>query len=131
VIYLLDTHAFVWWLDDDPKLGKKARAALSSPSASVLVSAVSIWEMAIKLSLGKLRMRKSDAAALHELPTRCGFTDLPIHARHASAVLDLPRHHPDPFDRMLIAQALAERSVLVTSDESIEHYDVRTLDAQR
>ena len=129
MIYLIDTHVLVWWLGDDPKLGKKSRAALASPSASVMVSAASIWEMAIKLSLGKLRLRRADAAALADLPERCGFKHLPVTARHAAAVHGLPRHHDDPFDRMLAAQAVVENLVVVTADERLGQYSSRTLDA--
>jgi PIN domain nuclease of toxin-antitoxin system len=129
VIYLLDTHAFLWWLADSPKLGRKARAALADRNSSVLVSAASIWEMAIKSSLGKLRMRKMDAHKLAELPKRCGFGELPISAAHAATVNDLAFHHHDPFDRMLVAQALVDNLVIVTADDTLGKYAPRTLDA--
>jgi PIN domain nuclease of toxin-antitoxin system len=131
VRYLLDTHAFIWWLADDPRLGRKARAAIAAKRSSVLVSAASTWEMAIKASLGKLRMRRVDLVALSELSTRCGFSDLPVTSSHAALVRNLALHHHDHFDRMLVVQAMAESLVLVTADEQFKAYAVRRLDADQ
>jgi PIN domain nuclease of toxin-antitoxin system len=123
---LLDTHAFLWWLADDPALRKEARQAVADPSAIVHVSATTLWEISIKRALGKLEVESPDLAA--EIPAN-GFVELAITGRHALAAGSLPRHHDDPFDRMLVAQALAEDLVLVTRDPALEPYGVRTLAA--
>ena len=121
---LLDTHAFLWWLNDDPKLRAKARAAISDPGASVYVSAATIWELSIKARLGKLDLEGTDPVG--EIAAN-DFLELPISARHALAAGDLPRHHDDPFDRMLVAQAQLEDLVIVTHDSKIDAYGVATL----
>lgn len=127
--YLLDTHVFLWTLTDDRRIGPKARAALSAPRASIFVSAATVWEMAIKLSLGKLKMKRAELAVLSTLPERCGFSDLPVTTAHAAQVRDLAFHHHDPFDRMLIVQALSEQLVLVSADDQFGAYAARVLDA--
>ena len=126
---LLDTHAYLWWLADDDKLSYEARDVLADPRTSAYVSAASIWEIAIKAKLGRLRL--GSARALAEATEIAGndFAELPIRARHAAAAGALPRHHDDPFDRMLVAQAQIEDLVLVTCDEKIGLYDVRVLAA--
>jgi PIN domain nuclease of toxin-antitoxin system len=121
---LLDTHAFLWWLNDNPKLGEAARAAISDTSSGVWVSAASIWELAIKTALGKLQIESDDL--VREISAN-GFTELPITARHAWAAGNLPRHHEDPFDRMLIAQAQAENLVLVSRDPVFDSYGIQVL----
>lgn len=123
---LLDTCAFLWWLDDDRRLGRAARQAIAGPSALVFVSAATIWEIAIKTALGKLDVGGAD------LPREIagnGFLDLPITARHAAAAGALPRHHEDPFDRMLIAQAASEGLTVVTRDGAFEAYGIALLPA--
>ena len=119
---LLDTHAFLWWLGDDPKLSPAARAAIRDPDALVHVSAASIWEIAIKVKLGRLDVQDSDCAAEIEAN---GFVELAITARHAQSAGALPRHHDDPFDRMLIAQAQLEDLVLITHDRRLRRYGTR------
>ena len=116
---LLDTNAFLWWLGDNPKLSPAARAAIRDPDALVHVSAASIWEIAIKIKLGRLDVQDSDCAA--EIDAN-GFVELPITARHAQSAGALPRHHDDPFDRMLIAQAQLEDLVLITHDRRLRRY---------
>jgi len=116
---LLDTHAFLWWLGDDPKLSPAAREAIRNPDALVHVSAASIWEIAIKVTLGRLDVQDSDCAAEIEAN---GFVELAITARHAQTAGALPRHHDDPFDRMLIAQAQLENLVLITHDRRLRRY---------
>lgn len=121
---LLDTHAFLWWLTDDRRLGKIARAAVSSPASIVHVSAASIWEISIKASLGRLSLGKLDVVlAIHEN----GFQELPISASHAHAAGALPRLHDDPFDRMLVAQALVEDLKLITRDEELTAYGAESV----
>jgi PIN domain nuclease of toxin-antitoxin system len=127
VRFLLDTHVFLWWLQDHRALSAVARAALSDPKAQVAVSAVSIWEIAIKASLGKLSLRGIAARDLGELPSACGFEGLPFSTAAAAEVLGLPFHHHDPFDRALIGQARVESLVLVTHDAAIAAYEVQTM----
>ncbi|HTQ79111.1 MAG TPA: type II toxin-antitoxin system VapC family toxin, partial [Thermoanaerobaculia bacterium] len=99
---LLDTHAFLWWLADDPKLRAETREAVADPKTVVYVSAASVWEIAVKARLGKL---EAGSANLYEEIGANDFLELPISARHAVLAGALPHHHNDPFDRMLIAQA--------------------------
>jgi len=124
---LLDTHVFLWWLGDDRRLSAGLRRRIGASDADVLVSAASIWEMSIKLSLGKLSLEGADTNRLEELIGQCGFGDLPVTARHASMVSTLPRHHGDPFDRLLIAQTRAENATLVSVDPAMRAYDVRII----
>lgn len=121
---LLDTHTFLWWLADDRKLSARARSAIARPSSLVYVSAVSLWEIAIKARLGKLHVENADLEA--EIAEN-GFGELPITARHAHQVAGVPRHHNDPFDHMLVAQAQIEELTLVTFDPAFEHYAVNRL----
>jgi PIN domain nuclease of toxin-antitoxin system len=120
---LLDTHIVLWWLSDDPTLTAGLKDRLDH-EPDVYVSAATIWEVAIKQSIGKL---KPD-----DLPERVrdsGFRHLDVTADHGIAAARLPRLHRDPFDRMLIAQAKAERLTLVTRDPQIAKYDLETLTA--
>lgn len=121
---LLDTHAFLWWLGDAPQLSAAAREAIRNPQALVHVSAASIWEIAIKAKLGRLDVHDSDCAA--EIDAN-GFVELAITARHAQSAGALPRHHDDPFDRMLVAQAQLEDLVLVTRDRHLRRYGAQLL----
>lgn len=123
---LLDTHAFLWWLADDPQLEAQARELVADPRAVVYVSAVSLWEIAIKSRLGKLDAGSADL--LEEIATN-DFLQLPISARHALLAGSLPGHHEDPFDRMLIAQAWMEELTIVTRDAAFAAYGVPLLPA--
>lgn len=122
---LLDTHALLWWLDDHPTLSKKARAAIADGKNLVLVSAVVVWEIRIKQALGKLKVPRNFKHALDEQP----FEMLDIKVEHAHAVGDLPPHHRDPFDRMLVAQATVEGLTIVTRDLRFKKYKVPLIDA--
>jgi PIN domain nuclease of toxin-antitoxin system len=115
---LLDTHIFLWAVTDSRKLTAPARATIRSATA-VHVSAASIWEIAIKSRLGKL---KGDAAALTDAIEASGFVELPITSRHAALTAQLPLHHSDPFDRLIVAQALSEPLVLLTADPLLSRY---------
>jgi len=126
VTLLLDTHTLLWWWNRQARLGKRARATISDPSQRVLVSAASCWEIAIKRALGKLDWARS-GLAVHIADD--GFEELPITAENGEAAGALPLHHRDPFDRMLIAQAIAERAQLVTADRRLEAYGVPVLRA--
>ena len=120
---LLDTHALIWW---DEGVGLDARATDAIRAAEqVYVSAASGWEIAIKASRGRLTTRRRLAEAVAE----SGFEELPVRLAHAEGVRDLPWHHRDPFDRMLVAQALSDRLTVVTRDRVFAKYGVRTLKA--
>lgn len=122
---LLDTHALLWWLLDDPALPGRARRAIEKAEV-VYVSSASVSEIAVKQRLGKLPERSLSVAELPELIAQCRFAPLPITDRHAAGVAALPHHHRDPFDHLLIAQSQAEKLVLVTRDERFATYGVRT-----
>lgn len=112
---LLDTHAFLWW--DEDELPKKVVLRIQR-AEEVFVSAASAWEISIKAALGKVSVKGSVAEALEDY----GFSPLPITLEHAEGVRALPRVHRDPFDRILVAQALAEDLVLVSADEVLRKY---------
>jgi PIN domain nuclease of toxin-antitoxin system len=116
---LLDTHVVLWWRTDSPKLGREARQAITT-AEMVWVSAVSGWEVAIKQGLGKLRM----AGSFGDVVSAGDFSELPLTLRHAERLTGLRAHHADPFDRMLIAQALVENLTLVTNDRQFSRYEV-------
>ncbi len=120
---LLDTHIALWWLADDPSLSEKVRSHIIDTGNAVFVSAVTVWEVAIKASIGKLQI---DGSWLDELMSD-GFQQLPVKWSHAEGVRHLPMIHRDPFDRMLIAQAMEERLILVTADETIPTYPTQCL----
>jgi PIN domain nuclease of toxin-antitoxin system len=124
---LLDTHALLWWLTDSPRLRAAWRRAIGDSQTRVLVSAASIWEIAIKSAMGRLGLDLPQDVALENFAALCGFEDLPVSARHAAAVLELPPHHADPFDRILVAQARLERLTLVTADKAMRAYEVEVL----
>ena len=122
---LLDTHALLWWLDDDPTLRKAARTAIEAEDAEVAVSAATVWEIAIKHALGKLRLPEDIEGAIAYYQ----FRPLPISVQHAIGAGALPLHHADPFDRILVAQARAEHLTIVTRDPRILLYGVPTIAA--
>ncbi|MEY4414355.1 MAG: hypothetical protein RIQ53_1648 [Pseudomonadota bacterium] len=118
---LLDTHVALWAITDSPRLPIKARELIVSPKTTLWVSAASVWEIAIKHSLGRGDMPVSAQEALgHFLDS--GYRMLPIEPEHAAAVGELPAHHADPFDRILIAQALIEPMRLMTHDALVAKY---------
>ncbi|MFZ2971379.1 MAG: type II toxin-antitoxin system VapC family toxin [Ferribacterium limneticum] len=118
---LLDTHVALWAITDSPKLSAKARDLIASPKTNVWVSTASIWEIAIKHALGRGDMPISGQDALRYF-VGSGYRQLPIEAEHAIAVEDLPAHHNDPFDRILVAQALVEPMRLMTHDATVALY---------
>jgi PIN domain nuclease of toxin-antitoxin system len=121
---LLDTHALLWWLADEG-LNDRAREAIADPANLVAVSAASAWEISIKKALGKLAVPDD----LEQQVQAGGLVPLPIGIAHGIAAGRLPRHHDDPFDRMLIAQALAEGLTIVTRDKRFDNYGVALLAA--
>ena len=117
---LLDTHAALWWLTGD-RIGEDAARELQDETNQLVLSAVVVWEVAVKRSLGKLQSPPDFAAQV----LRAGAHALPVTIEHAAAVENLPWHHRDPFDRMLIAQASVERAAIVSRDEAFRPYGVR------
>lgn len=124
---LLDTQIFLWFLADESRIPEEAREAIGSRRNSVLVSAASVWEIAIKASIGRLGIARADVLRLPRLIDTAGFDELPVLARHAAAVTAPPMHHRDPFDRLLVAQARTEGLTLVTTDPALRAYDVGLL----
>ena len=120
---LLDTHTFLWALSEPNRLSKKQIAAMEDPTNKVYVSSISITEITIKASLGKLELSFDPINAAE----RSGFAMLDFSAKDALLLKDLPFHHRDPFDRMLITQAISRKLVFVTQDSLMDPYDCRTL----
>lgn len=123
--YLIDTHVFLWWMVTPERLSSAAREIIESESGEVAFSTISGWEIAIKSSLGKLT-----GVPFADLPAEIasfGWTALPLLLHHLPILAELPFHHHDPFDRALIAQAIAEKLVFVTRDERAHLYELPTL----
>ncbi|MDP2268798.1 MAG: type II toxin-antitoxin system VapC family toxin, partial [Deltaproteobacteria bacterium] len=114
--YLLDTHAFLWWVNDSPELTATTRLTIADARNECFLSLASCWEMAIKSSLGKLRLVKPVARFVSEHMAANGFTLLNIELSHTAKVEKLTFHHRDPFDRLLIAQAMTEKLTIVSAD---------------
>jgi len=119
---LLDTHVALWAITDNENLSNKARELILAPRSTVWVSTVSLWEITIKHSLGRGDMPVSGRDALHYF-NQAGYRVLSIEPEHALAVEELPSHHQDPFDRLLIAQALVEPMRLITHDAAVARYN--------
>jgi PIN domain nuclease of toxin-antitoxin system len=124
---LLDTHAFLWWIGNAPDLRPKPKQAIANINNECYLSTASCWEMAIKSSLGKLRLAKSIELFVTEQLAANGFSLLNIDLRHASKVEMLPFHHRDPFDRLLIAQAITDKMTIVSADKAFLKYGVKVL----
>ena len=120
---LLDTHVLLWWLDNHPNLSRQARTAIADGRNLVFVSAAVIWEIQIKQALGKLKIPANFRKVLGQQE----FEPLDITMEHAYAVADLPQHHRDPFDRMLVAQAKVEGLTIVTHDNRLIKYKIPIL----
>jgi PIN domain nuclease of toxin-antitoxin system len=119
---LLDSHVFLWWKMKDPRLSPAMVRAIAE-AKEVYVSAATAWELGLKVSLGKLRLPESVEDGI----VSAGFTELAVHFRHTREAVALPSHHHDPFDRMLVAQALCEGLTLMTHDDKITRYEVAVL----
>lgn len=124
---LIDTHAFLWWVEGDRPLGAKARAALTDQDNECLLSLASVWELAIKAGLGKLRLALPVQRYVVENVVANNFRLLEIRVSHLGRVESLPAHHGDPFDRLLIAQALEENLAVVTADPVFRRYGVKRI----
>jgi len=124
---LLDAHALLWFISNDSQLSTAARANIENPAHEKLVSAASLWEIALKLSLGKLKLpRPFDEVFPRQLEVN-GFELLPISCVQLNQLAALPFHHRDPFDRLLIAQALADDMTIVTRDTAFSQYRVKIM----
>jgi PIN domain nuclease of toxin-antitoxin system len=124
---LLDTHAFLWFVMGSANLSGRARALIEDPSNEGLLSIASLWEMAIKVSLGKLTLSASFDDLIPEQLNSNGFGLLNIRIAHVSLVATLPFHHRDPFDRLLIAQGLTEKIPVVSIDSAFDAYGITRL----
>ena len=122
---LLDTHAFLWWCEDSPELSKKARKAMTADDC--FVSLVSFWEIAIKISLNKLRLPGIVDRYLADQMSRNGFEQLEITFRQIMRCASLERHHGDPFDRLLIVQAQEESLPIVSRDPAFDRYGIQRI----
>lgn len=125
---LLDTHSFLWWIRDDRRLSARAREIFDDSGNELAFSVVSGWEIAIKARLGKLRASDGELGAyLSKHLNENSIRVLPIYLSHAVRVADLPPHHADPFDRLLVAQSTVEEMPLLSSDPLISRYPVEVI----
>jgi PIN domain nuclease of toxin-antitoxin system len=124
---LLDTHAFLWWFAGDEALSRSARSAISDAANNIHVSAASAWEIATKHRIGKLPSAAGIVTDMGGALDRQGFVELPITLRHAQVAGGLPGPHRDPFDRMLIAQAMLDELVLVSNEHGFDAYGIARL----
>ncbi len=120
---LLDTHAFIWFVEDDENLPERVQLQIEDIENDIFVSIVSLWEIAIKTSLGKLEI-SIDIPTMIEKIEQNGFSILPVFPEHTIFVSTLPFHHRDPFDRMLIAQTITEKIKIISKDGAFSDYDV-------
>ena len=121
--YLLDTHTLLWWLEDNPTLTQISKRIISNPNNLIFVSPVNTWEITIKKALGKIEAPNN----LEQVILECGFDHLPITIKHTIFVENLENPHEDPFDRLLIAQAITEELTIITRDSKITQYKVPTI----
>jgi PIN domain nuclease of toxin-antitoxin system len=122
--FLLDTHAFLWFVLNDSQLSQKALQLIVEPVHDILISPASYWELAIKVSLGKYQIPGSFQVWMEQQVVVNAFQILPITIAHAAMVATLPFHHRDPFDRLLIAQALTEKIAIISADRVFDNYFV-------
>lgn len=122
---LLDTHAFLWMAEGDERLSRNARERIERESLDLFLSMASVWEMAIKISLGKLRIHSSLRSLLQAARDRAGIQCLDLRLEHLLPLETLPFHHRDPFDRRLVAQCLTENLEVVSADAAFDAYGVR------
>ena len=124
---LLDTHTFLWFVTNDARLSENALDAVAEPTNDILVSPASYWEIAIKVSLGKYPLTVPFDTFFEEGIVGSDMTILPIEIRHAAVLATLPMYHKDPFDRMMIAQAIVEQVPIVSVDTALDDYGVQRL----
>jgi len=124
---LLDTHIFLWWDSEPTKLSNNVLTALTDPRNSLFLSVVSVWEMQIKKDIGKLSLRIALADMLIEQETKNQIKVLPIEAKHIFGLETMPQHHKDPFDRLIIAQAIVEDLTVISNDGIFSSYGIKLL----
>lgn len=124
---LLDTHTLYWYIEGDPQLKPTAQKLIQDVSNEILLSPASYWEIAIKVSLGKWKLNRSYADFINLALNQYGFEVLAILPTHTAAVIELPFHHRDPFDRLLVAQALVEKIAIVSNDPALDAYGITRL----
>jgi PIN domain nuclease of toxin-antitoxin system len=124
---LLDTHTFIWFMLDHPSLSQHAASLIEDPDNEVLISIATLWEMAIKISLGKLHLAKPFGQLIPDQLQKNDFTLLPIEVSHLTQVITLPWHHRDPFDRLMIAQSLAEELPMLSRDVVFDDYNIERI----
>ena len=124
---LLDTHSFIWLSTEPKKLSQKAYDYLADSSNTIILSVISTWEMQIKIQIGKLDVGKPLTEIINEQQTENGIQILPIDLAHTLKISELPLHHNDPFDRLLIAQSLVENIPILTKDAVFQKYDAEIL----
>ncbi len=125
-MYLLDTHTLLWFLTDDQSLSSNAKAVIGQPDAVIRVNIISFWEIAIKQSIGKLELSQPLNEVMSQ-SQKLGFELVPIKPEHIFALASLPLRHRDPFDRLLIAQALSDGIIVIGRDTAFDAYGVKRL----
>jgi PIN domain nuclease of toxin-antitoxin system len=124
---LLDTHTFLWWNTEDPQLSSRARELIADGQNEIFLSAVSAWEISIKAAKGKLVLPEPPAQYISNRMSLYQFQSLPVQISHAVWVYELPHHHEDPFDRLLVAQSQMESMPLISVDSEIRKYEVEVV----
>jgi PIN domain nuclease of toxin-antitoxin system len=127
VRHLLDTHAMYWYIEGDPQLSATAQTLIQDASNEILISPASYWEIAIKISVGKWKLNRTYDEFMDIALNKYGFHVLPILPTHTASVIGLPFHHRDPFDRLLVAQALVENIPIVSNDAALDAYGIKRL----
>lgn len=125
--HLLDTHTMLWYTLGDPQLSAAARTLIIDPNNEILISPGAYWEMAIKVSIGKLTLHRSYEDFMDAVTLQHGFKILPILPTHTARVIGLPFHHKDPFDRLLVAQSLVENIPIISNDSALDAYGIKRL----
>ncbi len=121
---LLDTHAFLWFIEGNPKLGATARSEIENPANVKWVSVASLWEMAIKIGLGRIELKQSFEELVPAQLESNGFSLLPLRIAHFAEIIAMPFHHRDPFDRVLAAQCKTEKMAVVSADGVFDRYSI-------
>lgn len=125
--YLLDSHTFIWLFAFPDRLGRKAKRVLTDDDSALCLSSAAVWELGIKHQLGKLELPEEPEHFIADRARRASIAIVPIEGRHALRAPALPMHHRDPFDRMMVAQAIADEYTIITNDKAIHRYDVACL----
>lgn len=121
---LLDTHSFLWFIEDNPNLSTTALAPIKDATNEIFFSIASVWEIAIKISVGKIRLKEPLEAFIQDQLNLNRITLLGIKISHAATVAALPLHHRDPFDRLLVAQAIVEQVPIISKDAALDAYGI-------